>query len=257
MEKNNRCDMTYKDLVFRNLNILLGVIYFCFAAVFFHSVWYHICLALSSAIIFSVIFKEWENEREKDRFLNDTDKFLDILIHYYQHYDGHIVEALKNSAERTKGELGLIAELIIDEMQGVDLVSGKIRIETYLRNRLSTDSYWFHGLVEILFIIKEKGRNTKDEDDVYIISLEKMSELIKQEILKKMRNDNDNRTTEIWIMLTPLVAIAGTQLVYLVLFQNNFDILSTYKSIEAQTIASMTFIVGSLGALFVNWIRRG
>ena len=113
------------------------------------------------------------------------------------------------------------------------------------------------SFVEILVVLKRKGRSVDSKgEDHFLKAFQALSSSISQQILHQERSAVDNKTTEIWILLAPLVVIPGTLLIYLLLFQEYFDILSCYRTLEAKTTAALTFLFSSIGALFVNWVRN-
>lgn len=229
----------------------LSLVYTIFALCILHQLWYHYLISIFSGIVFGYIMKEWYFEKERKKFLREVNEFIDAFARCYEGSHGNVREALARAQERGSIRMKMLLSKLNSALKSEQYVEECEKI----KNQISLVS--LKSFIEILVVLKGKGRSLDNKgEDQFLKAFQALSASISQQILHQERSALDNKTTEIWILMAPLVAIPGTLLIYLLLFQEYFDILSCYRTLEAKTTATLTFLFSSLGALFVNWVRN-
>lgn len=229
----------------------LSLIYMIFVLCFLHQLWYHYLVAIFSGIAFGYIMKEWYFELERKKLLKEAHEFMDAFARCYEGNNGNMIAAIGGAKDRG-------SERMRRFMNKLEQALKKENFEAECNLvREKAPLIFMKSFVELLVVLKQKGRSRDGKgEDLFLKAFQQLSNSISQEILRDERNLADNKSTEVWILLAPLAVIPGTLLIYLLLFQKYFDILSCYETLEAKTTAAITFLVSGVGAIFVNWVRR-
>jgi len=228
-----------------------SVAYSLFALTFLHQLWYHYLISGFSGVVFGYILKEWYFEIESKKFFREVNEFIDAFVRGYEGCHGNFKEALIGAQARGSVRISRLVYKLDSALKSEDYEEECEKIKSQV-SIIPLKSF-----VEILVVLKGKGRSVDNKgEDHFLKAFQQLSASISQQILHQEKSKVDNKTTEVWILLAPLVAIPGTLLIYLLLFQEYFDILSCYETLEAKTTAALTFLFSSLGALFVNWVRK-
>ena len=229
----------------------LSLLYSIFALCILHQLWYHYLISVFSGIVFGYVIKEWYFEKERKKFFREVNEFIDAFARCYEGNHGNVKEALISAQERGSIRMKRLISKLVSALESEQYADECEKIKNHIP-LVSLKSF-----IEILVVLKGKGRSVDSKgEDHFLKAFQALSSSISQQILHQERSDVDNKTTEIWILLAPLVVIPGTLLIYLLLFQEYFDILSCYRTLEAKTTAALTFLFSSIGALFVNWVRN-
>jgi len=230
--------------------LILSLLYTLLALYFLHWLWYHYFISIIGGMVFGYIAKEWFFESERKKLLGETSEFLEAYARCYEGGNGNINQCLHKAMERGTNRIRRLIVEIEEALNNEKYENECLKV----KERLSVG--YLKSFIDILLVLKEKGRTTRVGEDLFLRAFQQLALSVGQEIIRLEKNELDNKATEVWVLMAPMVAIPGTHFIYLLLFQKYFDVLSSYDSLEAKTTAALTYLLSSLGALFLNWIRK-
>lgn len=233
------------------LLLLTTTLYGLFILAILHTLWYHLLIVLLGSFVFGYIIEDWYFGFLFRKHLIEVNEMIEAFTRCYEASHGNLVSAIRSTRKRTSEAMSRFLDLL-EEALGDELYE-----EAGIRLKSVTKESFANGVVDIAILLKKKGRILGGKgEDLFLKALIEMSSASGQGIVSWERNELENKTTEVWILLAPIVIFPGTWLLYLLLFQKYFDILAAYRSFEAQSIAATTFLMSSIGALLVNWVRK-
>ncbi len=231
--------------------IVASLLYGGFALWFIHRLWYQWLIALFSGLVFGFVVKEWWLGFEKGRHIRDVNELAEAFARCYEGSNGSLRSSVEGAKGRVSERMGRFLDRLTKALESKDYEAACDElIEKFGTGHLCT-------LIDLAVIMKRNGRvQEKGGTDLFSRALIQLSGTIGNEIIHQEKEVLENKSTELWILLAPIVIFPGTWSLYSLLFQPYFDILSCYKSLEACSVASLIFLSSSLGAVFFHWVRK-
>lgn len=234
---------------------VISLLYFIIAFSLFHALWYHKLFAVISTLIFAYSIQDLYFEYMEEKIKQVLPKTTKKLSHYYTHYKGNVLPAIKETEEKcpleSKHYLIKIRKALMSNDPDLEIAALK-----------STFPFvWFRMLTSILYMAKKKGNgiesNTVEPDDKNLIgkNLMKITNIVNFINVQQGYNDAELKYIQLFLYLSPFLFIFASDWINAkILIEMNM--LDIYQSIKAQNIKSYIFIAANLSALFIHWMRK-
>lgn len=238
--------------------VVVCIIYFAMAYYFFHSLWYHKLFALASTLIFGYSLQDLYFEYLEVRVKKALPKTTKKLSHYYTHYNGNLIPALKETEDKCPVE---VRRYLVKIRKALLTGKPKEEIEA-LKN--SFPFVWFRMLASITYMAKEKGTGAPEagresiqagRSNMIGRSLSKITNILSFINVQQGYNDAELKYIQIFLYFAPLLFIVASDWVNArILVEMNMQ--DVYQGIKAQNLKSYLFITSNLSALFIHWMRK-
>lgn len=231
---------------------LVGAVYFAVAYSFFHSLWYHKLLSLGSAVIFVFLCREYYFEHLERKLKSDLPGCCKKLSHYYTHYRGSVIPALKGAEEKGPSSTKIYMVKIRQALESVDAAGNIDRLKRNMPHA------WLKMLCSLLLFAKSTGEDAAGSEgrmSVIGANLRRLTRILSFLNIEQGYNDADLLGIEIFLFFAPFLFIPASEWfnAKLLMEVNMGDV---YKSVEAQSLKAMLFLVANVSAVFVHWMRR-
>ncbi len=129
----------------------LSLVYFILALSLFHSLWYHKLFAAASALMFGYSMYDLYFEYIEQKIKKSLPKTTKKLSHYYTHFRGNVIPAIRETEEKCGPE----SQLYLFKIRKA-LLAGNPKEETEQLKK-SFPFVWYRMLASVLYMAKEKG----------------------------------------------------------------------------------------------------
>lgn len=231
---------------------LICITYFVVAFGLFHSLWYHKLFAVISTLIFGYSLQDLYFEHVENKVKQSLPKATKKLSHYYTHYKGNVIPAIKETEEKCPEEVKLylvkIRKALLSRKPGEEIETLK-----------STFPFvWFRMLASIIYMAKEKGIGIEmDGKQTNMIgkNLSKITNILNFINVQQGYNDAELKYIELFLYLSPFLFIIGSDCINAkILIEMNMQ--EVYQGIKAQNIKANIFLAANLSAFYIHWMRK-
>jgi hypothetical protein len=230
----------------------VSIIYFAIVIGLFHSLWYHKIFAALSTLIFGYSLQDLYFELLEYKVKQSLPKATKKLSHYYTHYKGNVIPAIKETEEKCPEE----ARLYLIKIRKA-LLSGKPGEEIEAL-KATFPFVWFRMLASIIYMAKEKGSGEEaDGKNANMIgkSLSKITNILNFINVQQGYNDAELKYIELFLYLSPFLFIFASDWINAkILIEMNMQ--DVYRGIEAQNMKANIFLAANLSAFFIHWMRK-
>jgi hypothetical protein len=194
-------------------------------------------------------------EKKIKRVLPKTTK---KLSHYYAHFRGNVIPAMKETEEKcpveSKYYLIKIRKALMSDNTDKEIAALKS----------SFPFVWFRMLTSILYMAKKKGNGIEKAVDKSIDSessnligknLMKITNIVNFINVQQGYNDAELKYIQLFLYFSPFLFIFASDWINAkILIEMNMQ--EVYQGIKAQNIKSYIFMAANLSALFIHWMRK-
>lgn len=231
--------------------IIISLVYFVIAYSLFHALWYHKLFAVISTLIFAYSIQDLYFEHVEKKIKTVLPKTTKKLSHYYTHYRGNVLPAIKETEEKCPIE----SKYYLIKIRKA-LMSSDPDYETIALKR-AFPFVWFRMLTSILYMAKKKGNGSFEQDNENLIgkNLMKITNIVNFINVQQGYNDAELKYIEFFLYLSPFLFIFASDWINAkILIEMNMQ--DIYQGIKAQNIKSYIFMAANLSALFIHWMRK-
>lgn len=237
----------------------ISAVYFLIAISLFHSLWYHRLFAVVSTAMFAYSIQDLYFEHLEQKIKQVLPKTTKKLSHYYIHYYGNVLPAIKETEERC----ALESKYYLIKIRK-SLMSNNTEVEVEALK--STFPFvWYRMLTSLLYMAKKKGNgierkadvNTSQTDNSNLIgkNLMKITNIVNFINLQQGYNNAELKYIQVFLYFAPFLFIFGSDLINgKILMEMNMQ--HVYKSVTAQNLKAYLFLASNLSALFIHWMRK-
>lgn len=236
---------------------IVGFIYFLITLLLFHTLWYHKLFALVSSAIFAYSLQDMYFEYLEHKVKSALPKATKKLSHYYTHYNGSIVPAIKETEEKGPEEARLylvkIRRALMSERSMEEIDSLK----------KSFPFVWFRMLSSIILMAKEKGSGVErnvygrsgEASNLISKSLMKISNILSFINVQQGYNDAELKYIQLFLYFSPFLFIFASDWINArILIEMNMQ--DVYQGIKAQNLKAYIFLSANMSAFFIHWMRK-
>ena len=231
---------------------IVSIVYFVVVIGLFHSLWYHKIFAVISTLIFGYSLQNLYFEQIEKKVKESLPKATKKLAHYYTHYKGNVIPAIKETEERCPEEaklyLAKIRKALVSRKPGEE-------IETL---KGTFPFVWFRMLASIIYMAKEKGIGVESDGthaNMIGKSLSKITNILNFINVQQGYNDAELKYIELFLYLSPFLFIFGSDWINAkILIEMNMQ--DVYQGIKAQNIKAYIFLAANLSAFYIHWMRK-
>lgn len=231
---------------------LASIIYFIVAIGLFHSLWYHKLFAVISTLIFGYSLQDLYFEYIENKVKQSLPKATKKLSHYYTHYKGNVIPAIKETEEKCPEE----ARLYLVKIRKA-LLSGKPREEIETLKGIFP-FVWFRMLASIIYMAKEKGIGIEADGkqrNVIGKNLSKITNILNFINVQQGYNDAELKYIQLFLYFSPFLFIFASDWINAkILIEMNMQ--EVYQGIKAQNIKAYIFLAANLSAFYIHWMRK-
>lgn len=225
----------------------LSLAYFILALSLFHTLWYHKLFAAVSALLFGYSIYDLYFEYMEQQIKRSLPKTTKKLSHYYTHFRGNVIPAIRETEEKCAPE----AQLYLFKIRKA-LLAGNPKAETEQLKK-SFPFVWYRMLASILYMAKEKGMGT--EENLFGKNLNKITNILSFINVQQGYNDAELKHIQFFLYFSPILFIFASDWVNArILIEMNMQ--DVYQGINAQNIKSYLFLASNFSALFIHWMRK-
>ncbi|MFZ5352214.1 MAG: hypothetical protein ACOZCL_05755 [Bacillota bacterium] len=263
---NQRSAMENRSMSLRLFTALsaTAVLYMLFALCLFHTLWYHLLLSIFSTAIFVYLCSEYVFESMEASIRNELPSCCKKLAHYYNHYRGNIILAVK--AAETKGP-EKTRPYMLRLRKALESVNIK---EQAAELRQNVQYTWIRMLYMLLVMCKlygtpyEEMKNTEPDDgsvkkntesNMFERNLRRITNVLSRLNVEQGYNDAELKGIELFMFASPYFFIMASHM-FNGSIMREMNMGNVYGSIEAQTMKALMFFIGNLSALFIHWMRK-
>lgn len=229
-----------------------GTIYFLVAYSLFHSLWYHKFFAIFCTLIFMFSLQDLYFEQLEQKIRQALPKTTKKLSHYYTHYRGSVIPTIKETEEKCSEE----SKYYLIKIRKA-LLSGQPHFE--IEKLKSGFPYvWYRMLASILFIAKEKGAGTvENEESSNIIgsNLGRITNILSFINVQQGYNDAELKFIQMFLYFAPFMFVFGSDWINAKILVE-MNMLDVYQGLKAQNLRAYIFLTSNLSALFIHWMRK-
>jgi hypothetical protein len=225
----------------------LGMTYFMIALRLFRTLWYHKVFAAASAWMFGYSMYDLYFEHMEQKIKKSLPRNTKKLAHYYTHFRGNVIPAIREAEEKSTDE----SQLYLFKIRRA-LLSGDPKEETE-RLKKSFPFVWYRMLTSILYMAKEKGAEA--EDNLFGKNLNKMTHILSFINIQQGYNDAELKYIQFFLYFMPILFIFSSDWVNArILIEMNMQ--HVYQGIDAQNLKAYLFLASNFSALFIHWMRK-
>lgn len=229
-----------------------SIIYFFVVIGLFHSLWYHKLFAVVSSLIFGYSLQDLYFEQIENKVKESLPKTTRKLAHYYTHFKGNVIPALKETEERCPEE----AKLYLVKIRKA-LLSRKPSEE--IEALKSTFPFvWFRMLASIINMAKEKGIGVEvdgKQTNIMGKNLSKITNILNFINVQQGHNDVELKYIELFLYFSPFLFIFASDWINAkILIEMNMQ--DVYSGIKAQNIKAYLFLAANISAFYIHWMRK-
>lgn len=226
---------------------LLGMAYLAIALGLFHELWYHKFFAAASTLMFGYSMYDLYFEHLEQKIKKSLPRNTKKLSHYYMHFRGNVIPAIRETEEKSTYE----SQLYLFKIRRA-LLAGDPKEETE-RLKKSFPFVWYRMLASILYMAKEKGAET--EDNLFGKNLNKITNILSFINIQQGYNDAELKYIQFFLYFMPILFIFASDWVNArILIEMNMQ--DIYQGIDAQNLKSYLFLASNFSALFIHWMRK-
>ncbi len=265
---NNRLCKLNQRFFYENLPIstalfisllVISLVYFIIAFNLFHALWYHRLFAVISTLIFAYSIQDLYFEHVEEKIRQALPKTTKKLSHYYTHYKGNVLPAMKETEEKcpleSKYYLIKIRKALTSNDPDLEIAELKREFPFV----------WFRMLTSILYMAKKKGNGVDnnvdsrsfEQDNTNLIgkNMMKITNIVNFINVQQGYNDAELKYIEFFLYFSPFLFIFASDWINAkILIEMNMQ--DIYQGIKAQNIKSYLFIAANLSGLFIHWMRK-
>lgn len=262
LSQYNSNESFQKSIVLMLVWGVLGFTYFSISIYLFNSLWYHIFFSFFSTIIFMFLCYEYYFDWLEKKIKTQLPRCCRKLAHYYSHYQGNIVLALKAVEEKGPNTTKLFMSKIRQALESVN-------IENEIKKLKSELPYsWLKMLCVLLMLGKSNGVNTSysinssefdieknNSRDELEQSLRRITNIIYLINIEQGKNNAELFFIEIFMFISPYFFVIVTDIFNRQIL-TEMNAMDVYQGIQAQTLKALMFLVGNIATLFIHWLRK-
>lgn len=238
--------------------VIVSSVYFLIALSLFHTLWYHKLFAVISTLIFAYCLQDLYFERLESKIKQVLPKTAKKLSHYYTHYKGNLIPAMKETEEKCSPD----SRYYLIKIRKA-LMSNGIDEEIAVLKK-SFPFVWFRMLTSILYMAKKKGNGIEmntgegyasDNSNLIGKNLMKITNIVNFINVQQGYNDAELKYIQLFLYFAPFLFIFASDWINAkILVEMNMQ--EVYQGIKAQNIKSYIFVASNLSALFIHWMRK-